>query len=795
MNEANGSPVGSAAGWNVSADAGKLAFEADGVVLEEAVFRVVLLIGADEREWVWTPPGPADEVRHAVRHTPAGAAHDTSWSWHDAVRGYGFTWSVSVLPQQSAFTLRAGFTNWTDEPVRLHHFVLCGSPDEALACEGDAGDWLLSSLEYNSRVGYMNERLISLNDETIRTWKGFNMPVPFDMPQTEQYTDGRWRIYPEHLTLYSQRGNRGIACGAVGEAEADVRFECKVADSGSGRSSLHIISDMSDIRVDPGESRRAQEVAVIAGPCEAAVETLLRWVAATHGSRTHRGALANWNSWYDLHAHITEQSIADSVDSFVRFKDRLPLQVIQIDDGYQKHPGDWSCNDRFPHGLSPLVERVRAAGAEPGIWLAPLAVHDDLGLPERHPEWFQHKRDGNFDGEANNWGPVAHWLDPTHPEAQQFLRGIIRQMKAQGFNYYKIDFNYLGVACRFHDPKKTRLQVFRDLYRLYREEMGEGAYLVACSQLVRGVFGYADATRIGPDSSAVWEALHTCSIKESIRAVGMNAGANGILGVNDPDTMYAVIPKFPNAVSATRDEIRTWQGFIGLLGGTIQFGDAMYGPAFPEQIGELEIMMPPAPDRGRALHPGADKEHRRFGFVAERPWGVFAAVQLWNPEPEPQAIALQPTGRLSLLGERFHAWSFRDERYLGIVDGAAFRSQPLPSHHAQLLRFTALLPDENLPVLVGSTLHIGMGSAEIAGLAVTRRRLGITLHGHAGAGEGKLAIHSRRPLRLAGFAGCASVALTQDGGGAAGANDAAIWTVRLTGRQRDAQQHIILHVE
>jgi hypothetical protein len=34
-----------------------------------------------------------------------------------------------------------------------------------------------------------------------------------------------------------------------------------------------------------------------------------------------------------------------------------------------------------------------------------------------------------------------------------------------------------------HDPTKTRLQAFRDLFRQYREAVGDDAYLLACSGL------------------------------------------------------------------------------------------------------------------------------------------------------------------------------------------------------------------------------------------------------------------------------------------------------------------------
>lgn len=812
--EAGASTEVEAGKLKVSVSADRLEFQTDGLRLSGAAPGVTLLIGSEEREIELRARGlegvsedrhardflqeesrigPFAEQRLTHRSTPAGEAHDMTWCWADS-RGYRFSWTVSFLPHLSAFTLRAGFTNGSDEPVRLREFTLCRTGDGALVCEGEPSQWLLSSLEHNSRIGHLGQTMNSSNEEMERIWAGFRLPVPFELPADERYTDGSWRVYPDYLTLYTDAGRKGIACGPVGAPEADVRFECKVND---GTMRLDIISDMSGVIVEPGESRNSQEVAIIAGPCDPAVEALLRWTAATHGSRTHRGAAACWNSWYEMHGRITEQSIRENADGFKLWRERLPLQVIQIDDGYQRSPGDWRCNDKFPGGLGPLAEYIRNAGAEPGIWLAPLAVHDSLGILDEHPDWFQRNRAGHLEGEANNWGPKSHWLDPTHPDVQTFLRGIIRMMQAEGFTYFKIDFNIIGSNCRFHNPKKTRLQAFRDLYRLYREEMGESAYLVACSQFIRGVFGTADSVRIGPDSPAIWETLHNCSIIESIRAIGMNAASNGILFANDPDTTYAIIPKFDNAVSITPDELRTWHGFVGLLGGTVQFSDRMYHSDFGLNIRALEILLPPAPDRARSLQAGADPEHRRFGFMARRPWGAFASVLLWNPETEEQGIELQnhlpqntesvcqAASFFSPLGARFHAWSFWNERYIGIVD-ERFRTDPLLPRHSQLLRFTGLSVDEEIPVLVGTNLHISMGSAEISDIAATRNRFVVTLNGDAGARDGKLFVFSKRQLELASAEGCDFAEVSEQA--------EHIWIIKLAGRKRGQAQLLELRV-
>ena len=88
------------------------------------------------------------------------------------------------------------------------------------------------------------------------------------------------------------------------------------------------------------------------------------------------------------------------------------------------------------------------------------------------------------------------YLDPTHPGARKFIRAMVRNARAEGFRYFKIDYNQVDHNCRYFNPKKTRFEAFRDLYTLYREEMGD-SYLLACADYERATFGLADASRTG----------------------------------------------------------------------------------------------------------------------------------------------------------------------------------------------------------------------------------------------------------------------------------------------------------
>jgi hypothetical protein len=311
--------------------------------------------------------------------------------------------------------------------------------------------------------------------------------------------------------------------------------------------------------------------------------------------------------------------------------------------------------------------------------------------------------------------------------------------------------------------------------------MGEDTYLLSCSQLTRATIGYADASRIGPDSSPRWHAPHPCCIRDSIRAVGGTAWANGLLYANDPDVSY-MLPRG----NLTLDELRTWHGFVGLLGGLAMVSEPLNREAYQAEdaLRMLEILTPPAAEKGRPLHPGVDKEHRRFGFVAERPWGSFAALLIYNPGEEPADLALDVARPLAAIGNRYHAWSFWDGSYLGVIDGS-YTVADLAPHASRLLRLTALAGDEQDPVLIGSDLHISMGAVEVDGVRITARSCTLVLS-DAGARSGNLWLYSNRPLSLEAAEGVERAYVSE--------TDRCLWRVAVGNRQRGEQQAVHLSV-
>ena len=508
----------------------------------------------------------------ATRHEPVGGVvHEVTTTW-SLPGGHRLAWTGGTLADGSGWTLGIAFRNGGRESVRLRELVLLQTADDGLTVEGDPANWLLTTLSgISRRVASLAEQLPSANEALRNMW---SLPITTVLPDDERSTDGRWRRFTDFAILVGEGGRKSLAIGAVGSPEADVRIDCRVDGV---RLRLELACEMSDVVVPPGAWRSGQQTVLLHGEHHATVERLLRWCAVTHGARTHRGAEAGWCSYYHFYNDVTAADVLALADHVRDTGLRMPL--IQIDAGYHRLIGDWACNAKFPQGWKPVVERIQAAGSTPGIWLGPLMVHESLPLYHEHPDWYQHTADGAAIGADGIFESGVRWLDPTHPGAADCIRGMIRDLHREGFRYFKFDFNNLGSTVpggprlRLHDPSKTRFQAMRDLFRIYRDAVGDECYLLACTTFTRAVAGFADATRIGPDTGAVWDKPHPFCLRELIRVCGQTAQANGILFANDPDVMYVKARMLLN-----EGETRTWIGFVGLLGGTAMTSDPLWIP-------------------------------------------------------------------------------------------------------------------------------------------------------------------------------------------------------------------------
>ena len=497
---------------------------------------------------------------------------------------------------------------------------------------------------------------------------------------------------------------------------------------------------------------------------------------------------------------ITAEHVLNVTDVIEANPNTYGRGIIQIDDGYQKMDGDWSANEKFPMGMAAVAQRIRESGNIPGVWFAPLMINPDHPWIEENPDAIQTNAKGiaSFMN-ANPFHPAgAKWVNPDHLATKKYLHQIITDARERGFGYIKIDFN--GIGSRFVDQTKTRLQVFRDLYTLYRDAAGEDIYILSClGQPTRGVVGFIDAARVGPDS-------HPAHFDKCLKSVLRFQIFDNVWWQNDADVAY-VSHKGTNGGKSSLGGTpqgegmwRTWHNSVGLVGGTSMISDPITVADAQENIRNFEIMRPAHNETTRLLTLGQSPYNEVFGFAANRSYGDFAVYNLYNPRHaekdhrntkanDPEYVAA-PSIDFEAAGlptdVRCAVFDFWENEVVGYAMND-YTTETLPALSSRLLRFTPLpAAQAEQPVLVGSNLHLAMGATEIHNIAVSKSKLTVELT-DAGAQEGSLTFYSLAPLQALGSENC-EITSVEDLGNF-------LWRVNLTGRQWGVPQSVQLSIQ
>ena len=148
-----------------------------------------------------------------------------------------------------------------------------------------------------------------------------------------------------------------------------------------------------------------------------------------------------WCSWYHYFHAITEDALRANIKSLEAMRSEFPLDVIQLDDGFQSALGDWdTTNAKFPSGLKKIAAEIRAAGFKAGIWTAPFLAARDSRLMIDHPDWFITRAETNDRepvraGHNPNWtasdDKFAYALDPSNPAFVAHLAPSVRETHAR----------------------------------------------------------------------------------------------------------------------------------------------------------------------------------------------------------------------------------------------------------------------------------------------------------------------------------------------------------------------------
>lgn len=266
-----------------------------------------------------------------------------------------------------------------------------------------------------------------------------------------------------------------------------------------------------------------------------------RYVART-GVAPPRPAPTIWCSWYHYATGVTATDVEENVVAMDRLE--LPVDVVQIDDGYERQIGDWMRPSGRFASLPDLVSRItQEHGRRAGIWVAPFLVAADSELAAQHPDWLVRSPDGDGLADAGrNWDQQLFALDVTHPAAAAHLTEVFRTFHGWGLDFFKLDFVYGGALDGRRHDDIGGVAAYRQGMELIRSAV-EDAFLLGCGAPILPSIGLVDAMRVGPDTASLREPadadLSQPASRSAILTSAARAFQHGRFWVNDPDCLIA----------------------------------------------------------------------------------------------------------------------------------------------------------------------------------------------------------------------------------------------------------------
>ncbi|SHJ54598.1 alpha-galactosidase [Anaerobranca californiensis DSM 14826] len=249
-----------------------------------------------------------------------------------------------------------------------------------------------------------------------------------------------------------------------------------------------------------------------------------------------------WTSWYNYYTSISEKIILENLENFS--KGNVPIQIFQIDDGYQKQVGDWlEISDKFPNGMKYISDSIKEKGYKGGLWVAPFVCNKRSNIYKNNYHWVAKDSKGRPIKAGFNplWGGFFYALDFYNPEVQRYLEEVFHTIFHKwNFDMVKLDFLYAVTLLK--GKNKTKGEMMWEAMEFLRKCAGD-KLLLGCGVPLSSAYKLVDYCRIGGDVGLTWEDKFLKRIHYRERVSTINSLKNTIgrrelnnrVFKNDPD--------------------------------------------------------------------------------------------------------------------------------------------------------------------------------------------------------------------------------------------------------------------
>lgn len=181
-----------------------------------------------------------------------------------------------------------------------------------------------------------------------------------------------------------------------------------------------------------------------------------------------------YNSWEATTFNVTEAGQMALAEKAAR----IGVERFVVDDGWfgardndKAGLGDWTVNrKKFPNGLKPLIDKVKALGMDFGLWVEPEMVNVDSDLYRAHPDWVL-----NFPGRPRTEGRNQLVLNLARDDVRDhILRWLDKLVRDNDIAFLKWDYNRNWTEAGWpemppQDQQRVQVDYVRNLYHILSE--------------------------------------------------------------------------------------------------------------------------------------------------------------------------------------------------------------------------------------------------------------------------------------------------------------------------------------
>ncbi|MBQ9087358.1 MAG: alpha-galactosidase [Lentisphaeria bacterium] len=441
-------------------------------------------------------------------------------------------------------------------------------------------------------------------------------------------------------------------------------------------------------------------------------------------------------NWHYYGPTMTEEQLDEELDAIK--KHNIPLDVYQIDDGWERDYGDWSANAKWRSGMKHAAEKIKRAGMIPGIWITPFLCGDNAPIGKAHPEWLL--KDANGTPLTMRIGPIPFKIfDPSHPECAVWLKSVLQEIYSWGYRYYKIDFTrclFLDPAAVPFDRSITLLQLYRKGIKLLRDTLGSECCLNLCGGHEGATIGLADVTRSGSDtygswakSNGAWTRIQQCVMRNWMNRFRMTDPDASIMRLNDCglDDTLDFTPHYymPNYSTLSQGSLNDDEAGTFILNQFLGGGIAEIGERLPDlQVERLAMLRKIVPACGTPALPldFFQLPLPRFYRTHITPhckqlpeWDIVSVLNISDDE----AKFIYP-GKIEADTLVFDLNLM--ELHGIYAPGSEMSTPAIPPHGSCVLKFMAL-PEERVPFFVASDVNYSAGGVEVTDIEISAAKI------------------------------------------------------------------------